>query len=453
MSTWIDRIVVRVAYAYLSRRPPRTARLEAVPEIPAGDASAEQRAHLRQAAQRLYHVLDRLDAKLRVAFSLHVIDGRPLTEVATLMSASLVATKTRVWRARREAERRAKKDPLLQAFIEARRSMPFDRKFEVEPLAESSWNRIERAVFEQLDAERPAPREDAHARARRRRCLAFGGVAAAALAGAFALALIGRGARPETSRIVTAEAGSQVTYGEAALEVQPQSAVLISGSGVTCDIAPRHGRPPFTVQAGGVRVRVVGTRFSVTRAGDSARVSVEHGVVEVTEGGRVARLGAGERWPGPAAHATAPAPVAPRPEATRPVTHTRAEHRARPTAAAPATSHQPPATLQAPATPQAPRPSDPAPATTAPAPAPSAAARFEAAARLERRDPDAAAAAYARLADEGGPWAPNALYAAGRLAADRGRHGDARTLLERYLARHPRGANAEDARQLLLRLK
>src|SRR5581483_8238996 len=89
LSTWIDRITARVAYAYLTRKRARPARLEAVPEIPAGDASAEQRALLREAARRLYEVLDRLDAKLRIAFSLHAIDGRPLEEVARAMDASL----------------------------------------------------------------------------------------------------------------------------------------------------------------------------------------------------------------------------------------------------------------------------------------------------------------------------------------------------------------------------
>jgi RNA polymerase sigma-70 factor (ECF subfamily) len=54
LATWIDRIAVRVAFAWLTRRRSRAVRLEAVPEIPAGDASAEQRAALRQAARRMY---------------------------------------------------------------------------------------------------------------------------------------------------------------------------------------------------------------------------------------------------------------------------------------------------------------------------------------------------------------------------------------------------------------
>jgi RNA polymerase sigma-70 factor (ECF subfamily) len=114
LATWTDRVATRTAWAALARgRRPRPL-LAAVPEPVAGDASAEQRASAREAAQRLYAVLDRLDARQRVAFALHVIEGREMREVATLMDASLVATKTRVWRARREVERRAARDPLLR---------------------------------------------------------------------------------------------------------------------------------------------------------------------------------------------------------------------------------------------------------------------------------------------------------------------------------------------------
>jgi len=118
LGTWLDKITVRVACAYLSRRRPKVARLEAVPEIPDGDANAEERAMAREAARRAYTLLDRLDVHKRVAFSLHAIDGRPLAEVARLMDASLVATKVRVWRARREMERRADRDPVLRSFLE-----------------------------------------------------------------------------------------------------------------------------------------------------------------------------------------------------------------------------------------------------------------------------------------------------------------------------------------------
>jgi RNA polymerase sigma-70 factor (ECF subfamily) len=120
LSTWIDRITARVAYHYLRRKRPEPVRLESVPEPADADATAEQRAQGREAARRLYRILDRLDPAQRIAFALHVIDDRPLREVADVTESSLVATKSRVWRARRELEKRARKDPVLAAFVGAR---------------------------------------------------------------------------------------------------------------------------------------------------------------------------------------------------------------------------------------------------------------------------------------------------------------------------------------------
>src|SRR4051794_31501992 len=57
LSTWIDRVTVRVAYAYLTRKKTRPARLEAMPEMPSHDPNAEQRALMREAARRMYEVL------------------------------------------------------------------------------------------------------------------------------------------------------------------------------------------------------------------------------------------------------------------------------------------------------------------------------------------------------------------------------------------------------------
>jgi RNA polymerase sigma-70 factor (ECF subfamily) len=117
LSTWIDRCTVRVAYAFISQRRTRLPVLELVPELPANDPSAEDRALAREAARHLYAELEKMDPKQRMAFSLHAIDGRPLAEVAELMEATLVATKTRVWRARQHLEKRARKDPTLAGFV------------------------------------------------------------------------------------------------------------------------------------------------------------------------------------------------------------------------------------------------------------------------------------------------------------------------------------------------
>jgi RNA polymerase sigma-70 factor, ECF subfamily len=117
LSTWIDRITVRVAYAHIARRKPDTVRLSLVPEAPSSDANAEERATAREAARRLYAILDRIEPNQRIAYTLHVIDGRPIPEVAGIMNASVVTTKVRAWRAARIVEKRAQHDPLLADFV------------------------------------------------------------------------------------------------------------------------------------------------------------------------------------------------------------------------------------------------------------------------------------------------------------------------------------------------
>ncbi|HEY2516679.1 MAG TPA: sigma-70 family RNA polymerase sigma factor [Polyangiaceae bacterium] len=117
LATWIDRCAVHAAFAHL--RSGRNRRhLELLPESVASSApSAERRLLAREAARRLYATLEKLDAKQRLAFALHAIDGRSLQEVAKVMDATLVATKARVWRARLYVEKRAKADPLLAELL------------------------------------------------------------------------------------------------------------------------------------------------------------------------------------------------------------------------------------------------------------------------------------------------------------------------------------------------
>jgi RNA polymerase sigma-70 factor (ECF subfamily) len=115
LSTWIGRIALNVAYDHVRHRAPPTAPLELVPET--SHASVERSVAAREGLRRLYRILDRIDPKQRIAFVLHVVDGRSQREVAELMSATLVATKTRIWRARREVLRAAKRDPGLASFM------------------------------------------------------------------------------------------------------------------------------------------------------------------------------------------------------------------------------------------------------------------------------------------------------------------------------------------------
>lgn len=113
LATWIARVTAHVAYGHLSSKRPPAAWLETVPEPEAADAPSDHQTALRRAMRRVHELLAELDPKVRLAFSLHVLDGQPLTEVAAAMHASLVATKSRVWRARRHMRR----DPAVSAIL------------------------------------------------------------------------------------------------------------------------------------------------------------------------------------------------------------------------------------------------------------------------------------------------------------------------------------------------
>jgi len=123
LSTWIGRITTRVAFAYIRKRK-ATRELEAQIESDDHDRETPLEAlETKRAVAALYSVLDRLDPKHRIAYAFAVIDGRPLAEVASLMEASVTATKSRVWRARREVNRRSSRDPRLARYLSAQEQM------------------------------------------------------------------------------------------------------------------------------------------------------------------------------------------------------------------------------------------------------------------------------------------------------------------------------------------
>ncbi len=117
LGTWVSTICSRVAFAHLSRKRPAVIDVETVPEMVTDAPESDAIAFSREAARRLYAVLAKLDPKYRIAFALHVIDGRKMQDVAALMETTLVATKSRVWRARKEVSKHARRDPFLASYL------------------------------------------------------------------------------------------------------------------------------------------------------------------------------------------------------------------------------------------------------------------------------------------------------------------------------------------------
>ncbi len=357
----------------------------------------------------------------------------------------------------------------------------------VEPMSDVAWARVERNLWSRIDG----GAADALPEAPKRRWLwlAVPTLAVAAVVailvgtGAFSsresAPVIASGDSIEPSRVVAGAAPSSVSFGDAHIDLAAQSAIVMSSEAgspsvllergvATFAVAPRANRKPFVVRAGDTVVRVVGTKFTVARSDEQITVTVEHGLVDVQFRGATHSVGAGETWRSEAPTKTALAPSAPndtvtRPTTTEPTPSTTPTTTANPTTASPATANPAtanpatadPATASSSKTTTAP-PTTVKPTTANPATAnPSRldeGAEFDRLTSLEARDPAAALAGYLALSRGNSSWSAVALYAAGRLSADR-KDPRAATFLDIYLRRFPGGANAADARDLLNRLK
>ena len=119
LSTWIDRIAVRVVFHHIRARKV-TVSLESVRE-PGTSGEIEDQTHARDGLRRLYAVLATMSPDARAAFALYAIDGRSIAEVAAVTGTTMVAAKLRIWRARREVTRQAEADPVLAEFLTTRR--------------------------------------------------------------------------------------------------------------------------------------------------------------------------------------------------------------------------------------------------------------------------------------------------------------------------------------------
>jgi RNA polymerase sigma-70 factor (ECF subfamily) len=122
LRTWVTRIATHVSLNQLRAGVRRHVPLELVPASrePADPRiAADMQLSVQQLARRLYHLLDRLSPKKRVAFLLHTVEEYSLEHVAALTGASRAATKSRVWFARRELMAAVKKEPELRAFLQS----------------------------------------------------------------------------------------------------------------------------------------------------------------------------------------------------------------------------------------------------------------------------------------------------------------------------------------------
>ena len=180
----------------------------------------------------------------------------------------------------------------------------------VDKLPDVAWARVERDVFACLDAEQAVERQTARPQSGVR----WWWLALPMAASVIALVLVvvrgrdsGHPIDVEWSRVVAGAAPSTVTFDDADITLDADSAVVLQREptkplvwlergAAWFSVASRASRAPFFVLAGETMVRVVGTRFRVARYGERTDVAVEHGTVEVQFRGQLTAVSGGQTW-------------------------------------------------------------------------------------------------------------------------------------------------------------
>jgi transmembrane sensor len=180
----------------------------------------------------------------------------------------------------------------------------------VDDLSDVSWARVERNVFSRMEGTVTNAVASREIRREGRSNWVWLAVPAAAAA-AFGLAFFSMNGSPgssdgEPSRVVAGAAPTTMSFGDAHVTLQANTAVVMDQNpnkptallenGTAVFAVARGDRAPFTVLAGDTTVRTSTAKFSVTRKGEVAELAVETGTVEVRFRGHDVKLAPGQTW-------------------------------------------------------------------------------------------------------------------------------------------------------------
>jgi RNA polymerase sigma-70 factor (ECF subfamily) len=120
-STWLHQVTVYAAYNFLRR--PRRRWIPTDPERVASisgpsDESPHARLYGRETLRRLHEILDSIKPKKRIAFILFAVNGHSVGEIAEMVGAPVPTVKSRIWFARRELKKKARRDPYLSQLLD-----------------------------------------------------------------------------------------------------------------------------------------------------------------------------------------------------------------------------------------------------------------------------------------------------------------------------------------------
>lgn len=115
---WLQRISAHVAYRTMRNRRARRwlsfLQPDQLPEVPHEAASPE----IQQACRRVYGVLERLPASERLVFSLRMLEGLELVEVAAACEISVSTAKRRIAKAQKRFASLAAQDAVLRDWLQ-----------------------------------------------------------------------------------------------------------------------------------------------------------------------------------------------------------------------------------------------------------------------------------------------------------------------------------------------
>lgn len=119
--TWLIGIAIHVGQHYLrAGKIRRHVPLDVVPdEMLATHHDHDRRIDERRLGPELHQLLDGIGAKKRIALLLYVVEGHSIDEIAALMDASITATRSRIFFARRELKKLLTQDARLAAHVSA----------------------------------------------------------------------------------------------------------------------------------------------------------------------------------------------------------------------------------------------------------------------------------------------------------------------------------------------
>jgi RNA polymerase sigma factor (sigma-70 family) len=115
---FIGGIAVQVARRAMRGSAFSRHRAELSDQMEGASADPEQAYSRAQLMARVRHALERLAPPKRIAFALWALEGLEVQEIASLMHASVAATRSRIFYAQKELRQMASRDPVLREGLE-----------------------------------------------------------------------------------------------------------------------------------------------------------------------------------------------------------------------------------------------------------------------------------------------------------------------------------------------